>query len=56
MGLGDQTCTLCLSIAGSYPFPDSDPFIIEECPHIYFTGNQPSFRHKLIHSKYVHTH
>ncbi|XP_015907369.1 DNA polymerase delta subunit 2 [Parasteatoda tepidariorum] len=22
-----------------YPFPDKDPFIITECPHIYFSGN-----------------
>jgi DNA polymerase delta subunit 2 len=28
---------------GSYPFRDSDPFIIRDCPHVYFVGNQPSF-------------
>jgi len=27
----------------SYPFQDSDPFIIRECPHVYFVGNQPKF-------------
>ncbi|QDS72826.1 hypothetical protein FKW77_006827 [Venturia effusa] len=27
----------------SYPFRDSDPFIVQDCPHVYFVGNQPSF-------------
>lgn len=30
-------------------FPsNTDPFIIEDCPHIYFTGNQPTFDSKVI--------
>ena len=28
---------------GCYPFQDDDPFVIEECPHVYFVGNQPEF-------------
>ena len=28
---------------GCYPFAHDDPFIIEECPHLYFAGNQPCF-------------
>ncbi len=28
---------------GCYPFQDKDQFIIEECPHVYFVGNQPRF-------------
>ncbi|KAJ5949190.1 DNA polymerase alpha/epsilon subunit B [Penicillium verhagenii] len=32
----------------SYPFQESDPFIIESCPHIFFTGNQPSFKTAVI--------
>ncbi|KAK7206554.1 DNA polymerase alpha/epsilon subunit B-domain-containing protein [Myxozyma melibiosi] len=27
----------------SYPFQDKDPFILDECPHVYFAGNQPKF-------------
>lgn len=27
----------------SYPFQDRDPFVIEECPHVLFVGNQPQF-------------
>jgi DNA polymerase delta subunit 2 len=26
-----------------YPFQDRDQFIIEECPHVFFVGNQPRF-------------
>ncbi|XP_062855588.1 DNA polymerase delta subunit 2 [Trichomycterus rosablanca] len=33
---------------GCYPFYHKDPFILEECPHVYFTGNAPSFQSKLI--------
>ena len=29
--------------AGCYPFQEKDQFIIEECPHVYFVGNQPKF-------------
>ncbi|KAM4616989.1 DNA polymerase delta subunit 2 [Polymixia lowei] len=33
---------------GCYPFYQKDPFILEECPHVYFSGNAPSFDSKLI--------
>ena len=26
-----------------YPFQERDQFVIEECPHIFFVGNQPRF-------------
>ncbi|KAI8090635.1 DNA polymerase alpha/epsilon subunit B-domain-containing protein [Thamnidium elegans] len=32
----------------SYPFPDKDPFIIENTPHVYFIGNQPEFEDSLL--------
>ncbi|KAJ4979957.1 hypothetical protein NE237_010737 [Protea cynaroides] len=28
---------------GCYPFTDRDPFFIENCPHIYFVGNQRKY-------------
>ncbi len=31
-----------------YPFCDSDPFIISLTPHVYFTGNQPTFETRLL--------
>ncbi|KAI9842301.1 MAG: hypothetical protein M1838_003184 [Thelocarpon superellum] len=31
-----------------YPFQDRDPFVIEECPHVFFVGNQPKFDTTLI--------
>ncbi|XP_031165501.1 DNA polymerase delta subunit 2 [Sander lucioperca] len=33
---------------GCYPFYQKDPFILEECPHVYFSGNAPEFGSKLI--------
>ncbi|XP_025898660.1 glucokinase [Nothoprocta perdicaria] len=34
---------------GCYPFYKSDPFILSECPHVYFCGNAPRFQSKVIH-------
>ncbi|XP_077570813.1 DNA polymerase delta subunit 2 [Stigmatopora nigra] len=31
---------------GCYPFYLKDPFILEECPHVYFSGNAPAFETK----------
>ena len=28
---------------GCYPFASTDPFVLDECPHLYFAGNQPRF-------------
>ncbi|XP_063051403.1 DNA polymerase delta subunit 2 [Engraulis encrasicolus] len=33
---------------GCYPFYQNDPFILEDCPHIYFTGNAPTYQSKRI--------
>lgn len=33
------------------PFHQSDPFIIKECPDIYFAGNMDKFETKLVESK-----
>lgn len=32
----------------SYPFQDDDPFVMNECPHVYFVGCQPEFDTKVI--------
>nr|RLV76322.1 hypothetical protein DV515_00017096 [Chloebia gouldiae] len=36
---------------GCYPFYKSDPFILTECPHVYFCGNAPRFQSKLFQGK-----
>jgi DNA polymerase delta subunit 2 len=35
---------------GCYPFADKDqdPFVIRQCPHVYFAGNQPRFESALV--------
>jgi len=38
-------------LAGCYPYYDKDPFILDRCPHVYFSGNQPSFQHKKVQGK-----
>jgi len=32
----------------SYPFQDIDQFIIEQCPNVFFMGNQPEFGTRVI--------
>jgi len=36
---------------GCYPYTGEDPFIIETCPHILFTGNAPSFGSRVLHGQ-----
>ena len=31
-----------------YPFQDGDAFVLKECPHVYFVGNQPKFETTLV--------
>ncbi|XP_041088314.1 DNA polymerase delta subunit 2-like [Polyodon spathula] len=33
---------------GCYPFYQRDPFILEDCPHVYFCGNAPAFQSKRV--------
>ncbi|XP_077163086.1 DNA polymerase delta subunit 2 [Paroedura picta] len=33
---------------GCYPFYKTDPFIFTDCPHIYFCGNAPFFKSKVV--------
>ena len=32
---------------GCYPFAENDPFIMQHCPHVYFTANQDKFSSKI---------
>ena len=32
----------------AFPFIDIDPFIINECPHIYFAGNMAKYEERLV--------
>lgn len=36
---------------GCYPFYKIDPFILLECPHVYFCGNTPSFGSRIFQGK-----
>lgn len=31
-----------------YPFADDDPFVMQQCPHIMFAGNQPQFESRMM--------
>lgn len=37
-----------LTAIGCYPFQDKDPFVIEDCPHVFLVGNQPKFETTVI--------
>ncbi|EPE10301.1 dna polymerase delta small subunit [Ophiostoma piceae UAMH 11346] len=32
----------------SYPFQEDDPFVLDDCPHVYFAGSQPEFGTRMI--------
>ena len=32
----------------SYPFQEDDPFVLDDCPHVYFAGSQPEFGTRVI--------
>ncbi|KAI9305083.1 DNA polymerase alpha/epsilon subunit B-domain-containing protein, partial [Cunninghamella echinulata] len=32
-----------------HPFQDHDPFLIKQCPQVYFIGNQPQFETSIVH-------
>ncbi|KAF8464603.1 DNA polymerase alpha/epsilon subunit B-domain-containing protein [Kalaharituber pfeilii] len=38
----------CPDTLWSYPFQNTDPFVLERCPHVYFVGNQPRFETKVV--------
>ncbi|KAK7953379.1 DNA polymerase delta subunit 2 [Apiospora saccharicola] len=54
LGMMEATCRWrCMAPTApdtlwSYPFQDDDPFVMKECPHLYFVGNQPEFGTKVI--------
>lgn len=33
---------------GCFPYYNKDPFIIEDCPHVFFTGNQDDFKSRML--------
>ncbi|NXX82049.1 DPOD2 polymerase, partial [Urocolius indicus] len=46
--LAGHMCPTAPDTLGCYPFYKSDPFILTDCPHVYFCGNAPSFQSKLL--------
>ncbi|KAI9917617.1 hypothetical protein PsorP6_012292 [Peronosclerospora sorghi] len=35
-------------ILACFPMSNEDPFVLETCPHVYFSGNQPRFSTRLV--------
>jgi DNA polymerase delta subunit 2 len=38
-----RPCDIANQAIGSYPFQDIDPFVLNDCPHLFFAGSQPKF-------------
>lgn len=38
-----------------FPFQDGDRFVMKECPHVYFVGNQPKFETRVIEGPHGQT-
>ena len=32
----------------TYPFSDTDPFVLDTAPHVFFAGNQPDFQSRVM--------
>lgn len=43
-----EMVSLLMHVIGSYPFHEKDQFVIEECPHVFFVGNQPEYKTSLL--------
>ncbi|CAK7273031.1 DNA polymerase delta small subunit Cdc1 [Sporothrix epigloea] len=54
LGMMEATCRwrCCAPTAPdtlwSYPYQEDDPFVIDDCPHVYFSGSQPAFGTRVI--------
>ncbi|KAE8619026.1 hypothetical protein XENTR_v10009572 [Xenopus tropicalis] len=44
-------CPTAPDTLGCYPFYKSDPFILQNCPHVYFCGSAPKFSCKEVTGK-----
>ena len=66
LGSGVEAMELCLKYRHlaptcpdtltCFPFDQSDPFVLEDTPHIFFAGNQPCFDTRLLqgHTSRIH--
>ena len=41
----------CPDTLPCYPYHSQDPFVITDCPHVYFAGNTPEFKTELYQGK-----
>ena len=43
-----HTCPTSPDTLRSYSFTETDPFVIQDAPHVYFSGNQPIYGEKWV--------
>ena len=44
-----HVCPTAPDTLRAFPYVDEDPFVMHECPHVFFAGNQPAFGSRLVH-------
>ena len=46
-----HVCPTCPDTLRAFPYVDTDPFVVNYAPHVYFAGNQESYGERLVCSE-----
>ncbi len=46
-----HVCPTAPDTLRAFPYVDTDPFVVEAAPHVYFVGNQEEYGERLVTSQ-----
>ena len=46
-----HVCPTCPDTLRAFPYVDTDPFVVDHAPHVYFAGNQDCYGERLVCSE-----